>query len=134
MDKQTSGKASDVLDYEQLLARCLGNIEFAERVLERFQTSFGEDLAELERSLEMNDADRVASVAHRLKGASANVSAPMLSRWAAEIEELSREASLSVVAPHVERLRDEWSRFVDARSCGTLWSDATSTGGAPPSS
>jgi len=123
MDEKLVDQAPSVLHHEELLARCMGNVEFAERVLDRFQQSFGADLAELEKGLDSENAEQVSSVAHRLKGASANVSAPGLCQWASEIEQLGRAARLSEIPTHLERLRCEWSRFVGVVSSPTVWTD-----------
>lgn len=107
-----------VLNHEELLARCMGNIEFAERVLAKFQSSFGQDLESLETELKLENVDTVASVAHRLKGSSASVGAPGLNQYATEIEELGRADRLGEIEQPVLHLRREWSRFLDHVSSG----------------
>jgi HPt (histidine-containing phosphotransfer) domain-containing protein len=99
------------LDLDDLLARCLGNIEFAARILAMFQTRFGEDLEALERHLVEGDADSVLRLAHRLKGSSANASAPGLQVLTAEIEQLARDRDLGSVHGRLPDLRQEWCRF-----------------------
>jgi len=111
---------STALNYEELLTRCMGNIEFAERVLDKFQLSFGQDLENLETGLESEDAEAVAMVAHRLKGASASVGAPCLCQRAAEIEQLGRCDRLTEAQEPMQHLRHEWSRFQDHVS--SVWS------------
>ncbi len=106
------------LNHEELLARCMGNIEFAERVLAKFQDSFGQDLESLETELKSENAETVASVAHRLKGSSASVGAPGLNQYAAEIEELGRADRLGEIEQPALHLRREWSRFLDHVSSG----------------
>lgn len=83
---------SGIINVDELLARCLGNVDIAERILAKFQISVGLDLEELERGLDQQDAGAIAQVAHRIKGASANISAPALYELAAEIEQLGRAA------------------------------------------
>ena len=97
------------LDFDQLLARCLGNLEFAQRVLARFQDSFGEDLTRLEQELSSGNAEQVAGLAHRMKGAAANVGAVALARAAASVEELARGCRLQEVTPRFGRLQRQWS-------------------------
>ena len=80
-----------VLNIDELLARCMGNIGFAERILAKFQDRFEHDLEELDRALQARDAEAVARTAHRIKGASANVAASRLHEHAAEIEQLGRD-------------------------------------------
>ncbi|MHB8865265.1 MAG: Hpt domain-containing protein [Pirellulaceae bacterium] len=105
-----------VLNVDELLARCLGNIGFAERILAKFQDRFEHDLAELDRALQSRDADAVARTAHRIKGASANVAASRLHERAAAIEQLGRAQRLSDIPHGLEQLRHEWSCFRDEAS------------------
>lgn len=105
-----------VLNIDELLARCLGNISFAERVLAKFHDHFENDLEELDNALQAHDAEAVARTAHRIKGASANVAAPRLCEQAAEIEQLGRDQRLSDIPDHLDQLRHEWSQFVHETS------------------
>src|SRR5689334_5017560 len=78
----------DVLDLQSLHERCMGNLDLVERVLDKFETRLPEELAELERNLQGEDAAKISLVAHRIKGSCANVSALGLRNAAAEIEDL----------------------------------------------
>jgi HPt (histidine-containing phosphotransfer) domain-containing protein len=118
MQPQMPGEAQLVLDADDLMGRCLGNLEFAERILAMFQTRFGEDLGELERMLAAGDAESVAYLSHRLKGAAANAAAPSLKTLAAEIEQLARARSLDGVQRRLDDLRHEWDWF---RETALLW-------------
>lgn len=102
------------LDHDQLLARCLGNLEFAERILTKFQQRFGEELKQLERSLNSEDREGIARLAHSLKGASATVAAPALMAEMAGIESLARESRLDEISGRLDRLQEEWARFVES--------------------
>jgi HPt (histidine-containing phosphotransfer) domain-containing protein len=104
---------SDVLDIERLRNRCMGNIDLLQRVLDQFSKRLPEELAELERALELSDSEQVARIAHRIKGTSANVSAERLQHAAAEIESLSRMGCVTDVPPRLDRLRHEWERYLD---------------------
>jgi HPt (histidine-containing phosphotransfer) domain-containing protein len=106
----------NIINYEELLARCLGNVDIAEKVLSKFQDRFGVDLAELERGLDAGDPQAIALTAHRIKGASANVAAPALYEVAAGLEELGRSERLAEVPAGVAQLRGEWTRFVQSVS------------------
>ncbi len=86
--------------------------DIAERILAKFQISVGLDLEELERGLDQQDAGAIAQVAHRIKGASANISAPALYELAAEIEQLGRAQRISDIPPGIAQLRNEWTRFM----------------------
>ena len=112
MDTTSHEEIEGVINVDELLSRCMGNIDIAERVLNKFQDRFDVDLTELERSLDEQDAGMIAHVAHRIKGASANVAAPLLYELAAEIEQLGRAQRISEIPSGVEQLRIEWTRFV----------------------
>ena len=120
---QTVGAGdSQAIEFESLVDRCMGNLEFAERVLEMFQEQFPQQVAELERLLETEDVERLANVAHRMKGNSANVSAPGLHQIVAKIEDLCRADRVGEVSIHIDRLHHELARYLDrsAQLLGTV--------------
>jgi HPt (histidine-containing phosphotransfer) domain-containing protein len=104
------------LDLDELLNRCMGNIDLAQRVLEKFHQRIPEELAELQNALELGDAERLARIAHRVRGSSATVSAERLAQAVAEIEDASRAGRVTDVPVCMERLRDEWRKLVELRS------------------
>ena len=110
MERNSTSPAT-VFDRDELIARCLGDLEFAERILSRFQSRFQEDWSELERAVSQRNAEQTACVAHRLKGASANAAAHAIRERAAEIEKLARGQSLLEIPACLEELQQDWSRF-----------------------
>ncbi len=62
------------IDHKDLLTRCMGNAQFAARILEAFQRQLSGDLEALDAAILAGDAAEVAVIAHRVKGASSNVS------------------------------------------------------------
>jgi HPt (histidine-containing phosphotransfer) domain-containing protein len=100
-----------IIDLEELLARCMGNLQIAERVLTKFQDRFGVDLGELEQWLDQHNAGAIATVAHRMKGASANVGAPALYEVTSELEQLGRAERIAEIPSELQQLRSEWTRF-----------------------
>ncbi len=92
--------------------RCLGNIDFVQRVLEKFQQRLPEELAELERLLQLGETEQLARVAHRIKGTSANVSAPGLFQAAANIEALGRSGRMADIPRGIAHLRTEWEGYL----------------------
>ena len=111
MDQEVQDRVAPVLDIDDLMARCLGNIEFAQRIIVKFQESGGESLTGLEEALAAEDTEAIARLAHRIKGSSANVSALGLRARAAELEQAARQCSLAEVSGHLENLKQEWFRF-----------------------
>ena len=114
MSFQPADQLADVFDMEDLLARCLGNFDFVQRVLNKFQERCDEDLAALEQAMVNADTELVARLAHRLKGASANASALRLREHAAAIEDAARRRALGAVPQRLGELRQEWDRFTAA--------------------
>lgn len=107
---------SEVLDLQGLCERCMGNLDLVERVLDKFEQRLPEELAELERVLELADTAKIALVAHRIKGNSSNISATGLQRVAAEIEDLGRAGRVTDIHAHLRTLREQWQRYVDCRA------------------
>jgi HPt (histidine-containing phosphotransfer) domain-containing protein len=111
MMRETPNPGKTTLDMNDLMARCLGNLEFAERVLNMFHQRCDEDLTELERAVAVGDIETVARIAHRLKGAAANSSVPGLRARAVEIEHAARERSLEGIPKSLQDLKEEFKRF-----------------------
>lgn len=119
MDQQIKN-VPEVFDSADLVARCLGNIAFAERVLAKFNSRFELDLAELEQAIQTQDGEGIARVAHRLKGAAANVAAGSLRAHAAGIEKAARAGDLPPISAQVDELRSQWRVFAScAAALGT---------------
>jgi HPt (histidine-containing phosphotransfer) domain-containing protein len=112
-DEHATAIGNPPIDFHGLLDRCMGNLELAERVLAKFEERFELDLLELERHLSGEDPQHVVSIAHRIKGSSANVSAEGLRQIAAEIEQLGRSQQYAEIPARMERLRHEWSRYLN---------------------
>ena len=105
----------EVLDVWALCDRCMGNLDLVQRVLDKFETRLPEEITELERVLEQEDAAKIALVAHRIKGNSSNVSATGLRHAAAEIEDLSRAGRVADARTHLGGLQNQWRRYVESR-------------------
>jgi HPt (histidine-containing phosphotransfer) domain-containing protein len=104
----------EVLDFESLKARCLGNLDLVERVLNKFTSQLDADLERLEQALLAHDTSAFASVAHRIKGMSANVEARCLHSRAVVAEECARHNHEEGLMDHLERMRDERSRLAES--------------------
>ena len=107
---------AEVLDWQELCERCLGNLDLVARVLGKFEQRLPAELAELERAVEVGDAAKIALVAHRIKGNSSNVSAAGLQQAAAEIEDLGRAGRVAEIPARVRNVRQEWQRYIDRRA------------------
>ena len=112
MNTNPSGVSPETpIDVEQLLERCLGNIDFAQRIITKFQSSFDKEIQELEQCVKQRDSDRAAMTAHRMKGASANVAADSLRGAVEKIEFHARAGRLDEVPSCLQELRAAWGCF-----------------------
>ena len=112
-------RAADAIDLESLKTRCLGNVHLVERVLHKFSAQLDADLTALDGAVATHDTETCRSVAHRLKGASANVEAWPLHHCAKEAEELAQSDDLAELADTLEKLhemRQQISAVLNART------------------
>jgi Amt family ammonium transporter len=108
-----AGAASaTILHLDALLARCMGDSAVAERILAKFQQRVPDDLVQIEESVRAGEAERVASLAHALKGAAANLSAAAMGEVAARLETAGHNADLDGARARLVQLRSEWERFL----------------------
>ena len=99
------------LDFDSLSERFMGDWDFVQVILDKFQQQVGVDLVQLEQSLIERNAQQTASLAHRIKGSAANVSAVEISRLAAELEAMGRAAELDDAGGHLGRIKAECQRL-----------------------
>ena len=85
----------------------------AERIINKFRNRVPGDLTQIEDSINAGDAERTASLAHALKGTSANLSAEPLREVAARLESAGRAAELDAAPACLAQLRTEWNRFLE---------------------
>lgn len=117
-----------VINVDDLMERCMGNLDFVERILTIFQSRCEEDLASLEDAIRAVDLPRVQQIAHRLKGACANAGANNLSARASELWTAANKEFTDVLAARCAQFRQEWNECTailsgDA-SCATTGSMA----------
>jgi CheY-like chemotaxis protein/HPt (histidine-containing phosphotransfer) domain-containing protein len=106
---QTAGEP--VLDHADLLKRCSGNAAFASRIIARFRTSACNNAREMEEAFGEGKNQLLASLAHRMKGASFSVSAVALAKAAAGIEAAAQSGNLTEAGARLKRLQEEIGRF-----------------------
>lgn len=101
----------EVLNLAELVDRCLGNLEFVERLLEQFENVLARDVSVITQAAGARDLDTICQISHRIKGASANVSAPALVKVAAEIEAAAKDADFDTIWSRLPVLSAERDRF-----------------------
>ena len=117
--REASGRGDcEVLDFASLLDRCMGNLDLAQRLLDKFEHWLPEELANLEQALALEDSNRIAQVAHRIKGSSANIAAQGLQRAAAEIVDVSRAGRMADLSESIDRLRQAWMQYLAGSASG----------------
>lgn len=99
------------IDVQELIDRCMGNLELAQRVFAKLQAQFKQDLIALESALAEKDGKLMANIAHRLKGAASNVAAHDLYRCVAAIEESARDGMLESLPAQLDILHKHWARL-----------------------
>lgn len=102
---------NDPVNLEQLVRRCMGRIELAERLLKSFETRFPDDLAKIEECLFSEDANGLSRLVHQLKGAAANISAPELYANLARMEQAVRSVQPAVAHDCLQEIHQSWDRF-----------------------
>jgi signal transduction histidine kinase/DNA-binding response OmpR family regulator len=111
-EEEEPERPAAVIEYVSLLRRCLGKRELAASVVAKLQTRLPKDLSEIEAACEEGDSARVASLAHRLKGAAANLSAEPLRQAAAELESQGRGGEAQGARACVVQLKFQCERFL----------------------
>jgi two-component system sensor histidine kinase/response regulator len=93
------GKTGDeVIDYDALVDRCMGNVPLAERLVAKFRTQAEADLNALRDAIASGDKDNTAFHAHRMKGAAANLSAEKIRSAAAIVDSKAKSGDMSGAA------------------------------------
>ncbi len=100
-----------VFGYDELCNRCLGNIELVERVVAAFEEGFSADLDRLRLLIAQGQIEAAAQLAHKIKGASANVAAYQLQTIAADIERAATLDGSDCLNEHFDNLQSAWSSF-----------------------
>jgi HPt (histidine-containing phosphotransfer) domain-containing protein len=100
------------IHFEDLVERCMGNIDLANRLLDQSQAILTEDLKLLQESCKNEDPVEIPRLAHRLKGATANIGAYELSDVFARIERHGQAGETATVRGDLLELESEWSRFL----------------------
>ena len=106
-----SREAPPPLDRRQLINRCLGRIELAERLITSFQTRFPNEAGQIESALAAGDEPSLVRLIHQLKGAAANVSAPALHSLLTTMEHSARNGDRTAVVESMSELYVAWDEF-----------------------
>ena len=82
-----------VVDYNEALARTLGDVEFLKSMLFEFQRIAPDFLGRFHNALETGDLETLARDAHQFKGSAANLSIKIVASIALDLEMLGRSGN-----------------------------------------
>jgi Amt family ammonium transporter len=103
-------EAGPAYDLGSLSARCLGNLDFAISLLDRFAAGTDDSIQRLRTAADRGDLSDLAREAHSLKGSAANLSAESIRDAAASLEAACRSGVRDDGVAAVERLVGELDR------------------------
>lgn len=95
------------LDFSALLEMLGGDKQVVASLLSKFVDELTTDVAASELAITDQDAEALRQIAHRIKGTSANLHAPMLSAAARELEQASTEADASLMTIKQQVMSDQ---------------------------
>ena len=95
------------IDFAALLEMLGGDQQIVASVLSKFVGELTSDVAASEQASADSDAEVLRQIAHRIKGTSANMHAPMLSAAARELEQACTEANASLMTIKQQVMSDQ---------------------------
>ncbi|GGG67464.1 response regulator [Edaphobacter dinghuensis] len=98
---------------DELLERVDGDRAFLAELLELFRRDYPAQLQALHAAARNGDAATLQRVGHALKGALGNLSAPVSSRLAGELETMGRSGNIEAAASTVEALEQEMNHVLE---------------------
>ena len=99
---------------DELLARCVGRTDLVQRVVSSFLQQMDQDIPTLVNVVQEGKAEDARQVAHRVKGASANVAAECIRHSAEKLERLASTSQLDDAAANLNDLENSWHSYRDA--------------------
>jgi CheY-like chemotaxis protein len=103
-----------VFDEAGFIYRLSGDTGIAEELLSLFQIDIPQQLGALKQAIEKGDSAAVEQLAHRIKGASANVSAYRLQNAAMTLEHYLRNHQSGNETTYFEKIMEEYQAFIVA--------------------
>jgi len=98
---------------DELLARCVNRMDLVQRVLSSFVEQLDGDIPTLAEFVESGSNEEARKLAHRIKGAAANVAAEQLRANVAKLEELASNKQLADAQGQIEELQESWKTYKD---------------------
>ena len=111
------------IDFAALIELMGGNHDGVRSLLELFVDELLADLNASTIAIEANDRVSLQQIAHRLKGTSANLTAPMLSAVASELEQSCKETDDAQLLANHRQMIEQGTRLREAIA---YWLDSAS--------
>jgi HPt (histidine-containing phosphotransfer) domain-containing protein len=111
------------IDFAALIELMGGNHDGVRSLLELFVDELSADLNASTIAIEANDRVSLQQIAHRLKGTSANLTAPMLSAVASELEQSCKETDDAQLLANHRQMIEQGARLREAIA---YWLDSAS--------
>jgi two-component system, sensor histidine kinase and response regulator len=105
--------SSTVFDPQELMDRCLSDVDFAIEMLTMFQARVPELMGKIVDALSAGSVAEAAGAAHALKGTAGNVAAKQLHAQCATIEKLLRQGQFPEAKALFPQLRDAAKKATD---------------------
>lgn len=103
-----------IFDADAVLDNLGGDAELLQQIATAYLQDYSESLANLCAALDSNDAERLYSVAHSIKGAASNFAAQRVVAAAMAMEKCCRHGDLKDAPALAERLMDAVKELVPA--------------------
>jgi len=97
-----------IFDFKDMSSRLMDDPELIKAVADVFYQDLIEQIDELRASIKDNNVAEAAAIAHKIKGASANVGGVALSTLALEIELAGKADKMSVIVENIDKLEQKF--------------------------
>ncbi len=97
--------ALPIFDYDGVSTRLMGDGMLIKTIAEAFLKDLPDDVEKLENVIKERDLQQVTAMAHKIKGASANMGGIRLSHSAQLIEQAGKEGNIPSVIGELPRLK-----------------------------
>ena len=114
LSHDAKGSPNDVLDLQATLARVDGDLGLLREISQLFLDSYPGLLAQLRVVLNSRDTHAIAQLAHTIKGAVGNFSAPNALEAAANLQTVADQGNLPAAKLALARLQDRLTELADA--------------------
>ncbi|MEN6665749.1 MAG: response regulator [Phycisphaerae bacterium] len=109
-----AGDGGGPFNFHDLRQRCLNSVEFMEKMLAKFADSIPGEMDKLDAAAAAGNMTETRRLAHSIKGAAANLSAPMLRQAALAVEQAAQAGDAAGAAAAMPPLREELTRCLNA--------------------